>query len=121
MAVTKLARLLPELRACSLCEPHLPLGAWPIFQLDRSAPILIAGQAPGRITHAKGRPFDDVSGDRLRQWLGVTREQFYDPASFAILPIGWPMGKFGPVGRGPLEEITYLDRWGERWDAVKGG
>lgn len=83
-----LARLLPELRACTHCEPALPLGARPIFQLDRRAPILIAGQAPGRITHAKGRPFDDVSGDRLRQWLGVTREQFYDPACFAILPMG---------------------------------
>lgn len=85
---TKLSRLLPELQACVLCEPHLPLGARPIFQLDRRAPILIASQAPGRITHAKGRPFDDVSGDRLRQWLGVTREQFYDSARFAILPMG---------------------------------
>ncbi len=85
---TALARLLPELRACTHCEPALPLGARPIFQLDRRAPILIAGQAPGRITHAKGRPFDDVSGDRLRAWLGVTPEQFYDPACFAILPMG---------------------------------
>ena len=86
--VTALARLLPELRACTHCEPALPLGARPIFQLDRRAPILIASQAPGRITHAKGRPFDDVSGDRLRGWLGVTREQFYDPRCFAILPMG---------------------------------
>lgn len=85
---TPLQRLLPELRACTHCEPALPLGARPIFQLDRRAPILIASQAPGRITHAKGRPFDDVSGDRLRAWLGVTREQFYDPACFAILPMG---------------------------------
>ncbi|RZJ09405.1 MAG: uracil-DNA glycosylase family protein [Rubrivivax sp.] len=83
-----LARLLPELRACVRCEPHLPLGARPIFQLDPRAPILIASQAPGRITHARGRPFDDVSGDRLRAWLGVSREQFYDPACFAILPMG---------------------------------
>jgi uracil-DNA glycosylase len=85
---TALARLLPELRACTHCEPTLPLGARPIFQLDGRAPILVAGQAPGRITHAKGRPFDDVSGDRLRQWLGVSREQFYDPRCFAILPMG---------------------------------
>ena len=85
---TALQRLLPELRACRHCEPALPLGARSIFQLDRRAPILVASQAPGRITHAKGRPFDDVSGDRLRQWLGVSRETFYDPACFAILPMG---------------------------------
>jgi uracil-DNA glycosylase len=88
VATNELARLLPELRACTVCGPQLPLGARPIFQLDRRAPILIASQAPGRIAHEKGRPFDDVSGDRLRAWLGVTREQFYDPACFAILPMG---------------------------------
>ncbi len=85
---TSLARLLPELRACTHCEPALPLGAKPIFQLDRRASILIAGQAPGRIAHEKGRPFDDASGDRLRAWLGVSRETFYDPACFAIFPMG---------------------------------
>jgi uracil-DNA glycosylase len=85
---TALRRLLPELRACTHCEPALPLGARPIFQLDVRASILIASQAPGRIAHTKGRPFDDVSGDRLRQWLGVSRETFYDPACFAILPMG---------------------------------
>lgn len=85
---TALQRLLPQLRACTLCEPALPLGARPIFQLDRRAPVLIASQAPGRVTHEKGRPFDDVSGDRLRAWLGVSRETFYDPACFAILPMG---------------------------------
>ncbi|MFG6485526.1 uracil-DNA glycosylase family protein [Roseateles sp. BYS78W] len=85
---TALQRLLPELRACAVCEPHLPLGAKPIFQLDRRAPILIAGQAPGRVAHEKGRPFDDASGDRLRAWLGVPRETFYDPRCFAIVPMG---------------------------------
>ncbi|MGM9482095.1 uracil-DNA glycosylase family protein [Roseateles sp. NT4] len=85
---TSLARLLPELRACTHCEPALPLGAKPIFQLDHRAPILIASQAPGRIAHEKGRPFDDASGDRLRAWLGVSRETFYDPACFAIFPMG---------------------------------
>lgn len=85
---TALDRLLPELRACSRCEPQLPLGARPIFQLDARAPILIASQAPGRVANEKGRPFDDVSGDRLRAWLGVSREAFYDPACFAIFPMG---------------------------------
>ncbi len=88
MTPTKFIALTDELRACRLCEPHLPLGARPIFQLDPRAPILIVGQAPGRITHAKGIPFDDPSGNRLRDWLGVTREEFYDPARFAVLPMG---------------------------------
>jgi uracil-DNA glycosylase len=82
-----LSELLASMRACSACE-GLPLGPRPIFQIDARAPILIVGQAPGRLTHAKGIPFDDPSGNRLRQWLGVTREDFYNPARFAILPMG---------------------------------
>lgn len=82
------ATLLRELRDCRLCEPGLPLGARPLFQLDPRARVLIAGQAPGRITHGKGRPFDDASGVRLRAWLGVDADAFYDPARFAILPMG---------------------------------
>jgi len=93
-----LQRLLPELRACKACEPALPLGARPIFQLDRRASILIASQAPGRVAHDKGRPFDDASGDRLRQWLDVSRETFYDPACFAILPMGMCFPGSGPSG-----------------------
>jgi uracil-DNA glycosylase len=82
-----LSELLASMRACSACE-GLPLGPKPIFQIDPRAPVLIVGQAPGRITHEKGVPFDDPSGNRLRHWLGVTREEFYDPAKFAILPMG---------------------------------
>jgi uracil-DNA glycosylase len=82
-----LSELLVSMRACSACE-GLPLGPRPIFQIDPRAPILIVGQAPGRITHEKGVPFDDPSGNRLRQWLGVTRDEFYDPEKFAILPMG---------------------------------
>lgn len=81
-------RLIQELRACRRCEPELPLGARPLFQLDPRARVLIAGQAPGRLTHAKGRPFDDASGVRLRAWLGVEPDGFYDPTRFAILPMG---------------------------------
>jgi uracil-DNA glycosylase len=74
-------------RACTVCQ-GLPLGPKPIFQIDARAPILIVGQAPGRLTHAKGIPFDDPSGNRLRNWLGVTRGEFYDPSKFAIFPMG---------------------------------
>jgi uracil-DNA glycosylase len=83
-----LSSLLSDVRACRLCE-GLPLGPNPILQASASSRILIAGQAPGRITHAKGIPFDDPSGNRLRDWLGVTREQFYDPELFAIIPMGF--------------------------------
>ncbi len=80
--------LLAQIRACTAC-PGLPLGPKPILQASASARILIVGQAPGRITHAKGRPFDDPSGERLRAWLGVSRDVFYDPAMFAIIPMGF--------------------------------
>jgi len=73
---------------CTLCD-GLPLGPKPIFQIGSKAKILVAGQAPGSKTHAKGRPFDDQSGIRLRKWLGVTDDQFYDPNIFAIVPMGF--------------------------------
>lgn len=85
--MSSLPKLLDSMRTCSVCE-NLPLGPKPIFQIDARAPILIVGQAPGRLTHAKGIPFDDPSGNRLRSWLGVSREEFYDPSKFAIFPMG---------------------------------
>lgn len=84
-----LATLLTDVRACTLCAAHLPLGPRPVVQIHASARILVAGQAPGRKVHASGIPFDDASGERLRDWLGVTRETFYDPKQFAILPMGF--------------------------------
>lgn len=81
-------RLLQEVRSCALCK-GLPLGPNPILQASADSRILVAGQAPGRITHAKGRPFDDPSGDRLRAWLGVDRDTFYDPRVFALVPMGF--------------------------------
>jgi len=82
------ASLLAEVRACTLCAEHLPLGPRPVLQLHPAARILIAAQAPGRKVHETGLPFNDASGDRLRNWLGLTREQFYDPELIAILPMG---------------------------------
>lgn len=79
---------LQQIRSCTLCA-GLPLGPQPILQASSKSRILIAGQAPGRITHAKGRPFDDVSGDRLRSWLGVDKATFYDPDFFALIPMGF--------------------------------
>ncbi len=67
----------------------MPLGPRPVLQLDPKARVLIAAQAPGRKVHASGIPFDDASGNRLRDWLGMTREVFYDPEQIAILPMGF--------------------------------
>lgn len=75
-----------EMQACRLCET-LPLGPNPIFQLDKQAKILIVGQAPGRITHLKNRPFDDPSGDRLRDWLGIDKPAFYADPRIGIFPM----------------------------------
>jgi uracil-DNA glycosylase len=83
-----LKALLAEVRGCQAC-PGLPLGPKPILQMSSEARILIVGQAPGRITHAKGVPFDDPSGERLRQWMGIRREIFYDETKVACLPIGF--------------------------------
>jgi uracil-DNA glycosylase len=88
-AVASFSSLLTEVRACAICEAHLPLGPRPVLQLHPNAKILIAGQAPGKKVHATGVPFDDASGNRLRDWLGVTREVFYDPEQIAILPMGF--------------------------------
>lgn len=82
-----LATLLEEVRACHRCA-DLPLGPRPILSIAPGARILIASQAPGTKAHATGVPFDDASGRRLREWLGVTPEVFYDPSGFAILPLG---------------------------------
>jgi uracil-DNA glycosylase len=75
-------------RACTACV-GLPLGPKPIFQIGKSARILIVGQAPGRLTHAKGLPFDDASGERLRNWMGIGRDVFYDASKIACLPMGF--------------------------------
>ena len=83
------SQLLQSVRECRLCEKSLPLGPRPVLQIDPRATILIAGQAPGRRVHESGIPFDDPSGVRLREWLGVSRETFYDPGKVAILPMGF--------------------------------
>ncbi len=81
--------LLQEIRACTHCAADLPLPPKPILDFAPSARILIAGQAPGRRAHDRGIPWDDASGDRLREWLGVDKAAFYDPTVFAIVPMGF--------------------------------
>ena len=84
----RLAAALVGLRACMLCAADLPRGPRPIFQLDPRARLLITSQAPGTLAHESGTPFDDPSGERLREWLGIGRDVFYDATRVAILPTG---------------------------------
>ena len=93
--------LVEEVRGCTICSEHLPLGPRPIFQLHPQARILVAAQAPGRKAHACGLPFADVSGDRLRNWLGISSETFYDPKRLAILPMGFCYPGTGTAGDCP--------------------
>lgn len=87
--MTGLIPLLDDIRHCRLCADHLPLGPRPVVQASASARLLIAAQAPGRRVHETGLPFNDPSGDRLRAWLNVDRDRFYDPSQIAIVPMGF--------------------------------
>ncbi len=81
-------QLLQEVRACRVCAEHLPLGPRPVLRASRTARLLIIGQAPGTRVHATGIPWNDPSGDRLRDWLQLDRDQFYDESRIAIIPMG---------------------------------
>jgi uracil-DNA glycosylase len=83
-----LQALLQRVRGCTLCAAHLPHAPRPVLQADGRARILIAGQAPGRRVHASGVPFDDASGERLRDWMGIGRDVFYDASRIALVPMG---------------------------------
>ncbi|HET7577123.1 MAG TPA: uracil-DNA glycosylase family protein [Sphingomicrobium sp.] len=80
--------LIADVRSCTACADVLPLGPRPVFQISQSATLLIASQAPGTKVHASGIPFSDPSGDRLREWTGLSLEQFHDADKVAILPMG---------------------------------
>lgn len=81
--------LLQRIRACRLCEAHLPLGPRPVLRASATARLLIVGQAPGTRVHASGIPWDDASGRRLREWLQVDDATFYDEKCIAIVPMGF--------------------------------
>jgi uracil-DNA glycosylase len=98
---TSLETLLGEVRACRVCEAHLPLGPRPIVRGTREARVLIVGQAPGARVHASGIPWNDPSGDRLRAWLGVDGTSFYDESLFALVPMGFCYPGRGKGGDNP--------------------
>ncbi len=85
----ELNSLLKEVRECTICKGLIPEPIKPFLQADGQAKILIAGQAPGKKVHETGIIFNDPSGERLRQWMGVSKEVFYDKTKIAILPMGF--------------------------------
>ena len=104
--------LLNDVRQCTLCSDKLDHGVRPVVQLSSSAKILIAGQAPGSKVHASGIAFDDASGDRLRDWMGVNKATFYNPNKVAILPMG-----FCYPGKGKSGDLAPLSICANTWRA----
>lgn len=98
MSSTDLAALLKRVRACRICAAALPLGPRPVLRARVGARLLIIGQAPGAKVHESGIPWDDRSGDVLRDWLAVDKETFYDESRIAIVPMGFCYPGVDPRG-----------------------
>ncbi|MDP4574838.1 uracil-DNA glycosylase family protein [Qipengyuania sp. G39] len=102
-----------EIRGCTLCAEHLPLGPKPVVQFSATSRVVVIGQAPGRITHQTGLAFDDKSGHRLADWLGVDFDTLHDPARFAIVSMGFCYpGKASGGDKPPRPECA--PTWHER-------
>ncbi|MEM9848360.1 MAG: uracil-DNA glycosylase family protein [Bacteroidota bacterium] len=116
---TAIQSLKSTLSDCTHCEAHLPLGAKPIFNFSAHSKIVLVSQAPGSLAHHSGIPYQDPSGVRLRDWLGVDETQFYRPDNFAILPMAFcypGKGKSGDLP--PRKECAPI--WHQRiWAALE--
>jgi len=113
MAIEHAAALLAEIRACTLCASQLAAGPRPIVQFSATASIVIIGQAPGTRVHESGIPWDDASGERLRDWTGLTPEIFYDATRVALVPMGFcypGTGTSGDLPPRPECAPTWHDR-----------
>jgi uracil-DNA glycosylase len=107
---TELELLLREVRACRLCEAQLPLGPRPVLRASETARMLIVGQAPGTLVHGSGIPWSDASGMRLREWLRLDRDHFYDESRVAIVPMG-----FCYPGRGAAGDLPPRPECSQTW------
>ena len=113
MAARRLETLLREVRACTLCAPSLPLGPRPVLRVRPTARLLIIGQAPGTKVHESGVPWNDRSGDVLRGWLDMGREDFYDESRIAIVPMGFCYPGRDPRGGDNPPRPECAPRWHE--------
>lgn len=105
-------QLLSQIRSCTHCKEHLPLGPRPIVAAHPESKIAIIGQAPGTKVHQTGIPWDDPSGRQLRNWLGVSDEQFYDDRLFALVPMG-----FCYPGKGKSGDLPPRPECAPQWHA----
>lgn len=114
--------LIKKAKACTICEKYLPQGPRPVFSIHPQSKILIVGQAPGTKVHATGIPWNDPSGNELRRWLDVDRDQFYDPKLFGIMPMGFcypGRGKGGDLPPRPECAPTWHQEMREHMPEVK--
>jgi uracil-DNA glycosylase len=116
--LSRLDALLGEVRACTLCAESLPLGPRPTVRAKRSARLLIVGQAPGPKVHETGIPWNDPSGNRLREWLSIGRDDFYDEAKVAIIPMGFCYPGRLPNGGDAPPRPECAPRWHARLRAL---
>jgi uracil-DNA glycosylase len=97
-AQTRLAALVSDIRACRSCAAELPHGVRPVLRISGTARLCIAGQAPGIRVHNSGIPYNDPSGKRLRAWLGIDADTFYDERRVAIVPMGFCFPGYDAAG-----------------------
>lgn len=96
--MSKLQELLECIRDCTVCKEHLPAGPRPVLSASETSKIIVVGQAPGRVVHNTGIPWNDKSGDNLRNWLDVSIEEFYNVEDFGIIPMGFCYPGTGKTG-----------------------
>lgn len=109
-APSELDKLLVQIRACRLCEAQLPLEPKPVLRASETASLLVVGQAPGTLVHGSGIPWNDASGMRLRDWLRIDRDAFYDEGRVAIVPMG-----FCYPGRGASGDLPPRPECSQTW------
>ena len=106
-------QLLNDIKHCTHCIEHLPFGANPVLQFSTKSKIVIIGQAPGLKVHQSNVPWDDASGNRLRNWLGVESSDFYNATKFALVPMG-----FCYPGKGTSGDLPPRPECAPKWHAA---
>lgn len=110
----ELERLLREIRSCRICADVLAHEPRPVLRLKSTVKLCVVGQAPGLRVHESGIPFNDPSGDRLRAWMGITREEFYDQSRIGIVPMGFCFPGYDDKGADKPPRPECAEAWRER-------
>ena len=111
--------LVADIRGCNVCAEALAHGVRPVLRISRTAPICIAGQAPGIRVHESGLPYDDRSGDRLRTWLAMEKSVFYDEQKIAIIPMGFCFPGYDAAGGDKPPRPECVAHWHDRLFAAR--